>query len=453
MDNSMPHISNKWVILIPILIGVALVLILKQQQKEPEQGPLKETAQLVRVIKVPATRVVPTAIGHGTVLPSRTWEAVAQVKGKILEKHPRLERGTLLEAETLLLKIDPADYELAVAQSEADIAATRAQIAELDAKAKNSAASLKIEQEALALSRKELQRYKSVFKRGGISRSDLETQERNLLTQQQSVQNQKNSLNLIPSQKALLEAQLAKQEAQLAANRRDLAHTEVRLPFTGRIAEVNVELNQYVREGEVLTIADDLAQAEVEIQIPIERMAALIRSDAPINLLENSLQGADKRFPLKASIRLREGGIDAMYEGRFARFSDTLDTKTRTAGVIIEIDDPYSQVQPGVRPPLLKGMFVEAVLSGKPREKSLVVPRSALHNGKVYRVTSENRLQLQPVKIVLLQPEYAVISDGLAQGDRIVVSDLLPAIDGMLLRPVDAPEVTKELLTAAGPSE
>jgi RND family efflux transporter MFP subunit len=442
--------SKKWVILIPILIGAALVLFLKQQKKPPVQGPLKETAQLVRVIEVPATRVVPTATGHGTVLPSRTWEAVAQVKGKILEKHPRLRKGALLQADTLLLKIDPTDYALAVSQSEADIAATRAQIAELDAKTKNSAASLKIEQQALALSRKELQRYKSVFKRGGISRSDLETQERNLLTQQQSVQNQRNTLNLIPSQKALLEAQLAKQEAQLASNRRDLAHTEVRLPFTGRIAEINVELNQYVREGEVLTIADDLAQAEVEIQIPIERMAALIRSDTPVNLLENSRQEPAARFPLKASIQLREGGIDAVYEGRFARFSDTLDTKTRTVGVIIEIDDPYSRVQPGVRPPLLKGMFVQALLSGKPREQSLVIPRSALHNGSVYRVTDDNRLQLRTVKIDLLQPEYAVISSGLSQGDRIVVSDLLPAIDGMLLQPVDAPEVTKQLLTAAG---
>lgn len=449
----MPHSSKKWVILIPVLIGVAVLLFLKQQQKPPVQGPLKETAQQVRVMAVPTARVVPTATGHGTVLPSRTWEAVAQVKGKILEKHPRLRKGALLEADALLLKIDPTDYELAVDQSQADIAATRAQIQELDAKAKNTAASLRIEQKALALSRKELKRFKSVFERGGISRSDLESQERSLLSQQQSVQNQKNTLSLIPSQKALLEAQLAKQEAQLAANRRDLAHTEVRLPFTGRIAEVNVELNQYVREGEVLTIADDLAQAEVEIQLPMERMAALIRSDAPVDLLENSGQGPDKRFPLQAVIRLQEGGIDAIYEGRFARFSDTLDTRTRTVGVIIEIDDPYSRVQPGVRPPLLKGMFVEAELTGKARERSLVIPRSALHNGKVYGVTADNRLQLKTVKVGLLQPAYAVIEEGLTAGERIVVSDLIPAIDGMLLRPEEAPDVAEQLLQAAGHAE
>ncbi len=441
---------KKWVILIPILIGVAFVLFLKQQMKQPVQGPIKETAQQVQVIAVPSAEVVPTASGHGTVQPARTWEAVAQVKGKILEKHPRLQKGALLEAGTLLLLIDPADYELAITQSEADIAATRAQIQELDAKAKNSAASLRIEQKALALSRKELERFQSVFERGGISRSDLETQERSLLAQQQSVQNQKNTLSLIPSQKALLEAQLAKQEAQLTANRRDLAHTEVRLPFTGRIAEVNVELNQYVREGEVLTVADDLERAEVEIQIPMERMAALIRSDAPLNLLENPAQAANKSFPLKAAIRLREGNIDAAWKGRFARFSDTLDPKTRTVGVILEIDDPYSRVQPGVRPPLLKGMFVEAMLSGKPQVQSLVIPRSALHNGQVYRVTADNRLQLQTVKIGLLQPEYAVITGGLAEGERIVVTDLIPAIDGMLLRPVDAPETVKKLLATAG---
>jgi hypothetical protein len=45
-----------------------------------------------------------------------------------------------------------------------------------------------------------------------------------------------------------------------------------------------------------------------------------------------------------------------------------------------------------------------------------------------------------------------VVADGLAAGDRIVVSDLLPAIDGMLLRPVNAPEVAKQLLTTAGRS-
>ncbi len=452
----MPHIQKKWVIFIPILIGIVFVLFLKQQQKPPVQGPLKETAQQARIIAVPAARVVPTATGHGTVLPSQTWEAVAQVKGKILEKHPRLQRGALLEADTLLLKIDPADYELAVTRAEADITATRAQIQELDAKAKNSAASLRIEQKALALSRKELERFQSVFERGGISRSDLETQERSLLTQQQSVQNLKNTLSLIPSQRLLLEAQLAKQEAQLEASRRDLAHTEVRLPFTGRIAEVNVELNQYVREGEVLTIADDLARAEVEIQIPIERLAALIHSDAPLNLLENPARATNERFPLAATIRLREGNIDAVWQGRFARFSDTLDTKTRTVGVIIEIDDPYSRVQPGVRPPLLKGMFVQAELAGEAREQSLVIPRSALHNGQVYLVTSDNRLQLRPVKIGLLQSEFAVISSGLSEGDRIVVSDLIPAIDGMLLRPAEAPEVTRQLLAAAnhaGPAE
>ncbi len=443
------NMRNRWALLIPILLGLLVLLLLLQQKSEPAQGEAEERSQLVRTILVPTTTVVPSAIGHGTVQPGNSWEAVAQVKGKILEKHQKLRKGAMLEADSLLLRIDTTDYELAIARAKADIAALQAQIQELETKAADSHSALKIEEESLALAQKELTRREKLAKKGGLSRSDLESQKRTLLSQQQSVQKQKSSLNLIPTQQALLQAQLARQEAVLSTARRDLTHTVIRIPFTGRISTVNAELEQYVREGEVLLIADDLKLAEVEIQIPINRMAALIRSDKSINLLDIPQQELRKQMGLSAEIHLQEGGINAIWQGRVARFSDSLDPKTRTVGIIIEVDAPYSEVQPGTRPPLLKGMFVEVTLWGKPREERLIIPRSALHSGKVYLVNSENRLELRQVEIELLQPEYAVIATGLATTDRIVVSDLMPAIDGMLLQPTDDTAVVEQLTKAA----
>ncbi|MES9856976.1 MAG: HlyD family efflux transporter periplasmic adaptor subunit [Sedimenticola sp.] len=441
---------RKWVIILPIIAGIAAIAFLKKNKMEPVQEPLREKARLVRVITPPTLAVIPKAKGHGTVQPSRNWQAVAQVKGKIIEKHPRLQKGSILEAGTLILRIDPTDYELAVAQAEADIQATRAQLNEQDARAANSHASLKIEEAAQALNEKELQRKRKLVGKGSVSRSDLENQERSLLAQQQSVQAQKSTLNLIPSQKALLRAQLARHQATLSAAKRNLNNTEIRLPFTGRIAEVHVEQERYIREGEVLAGADSMDRAEIEIQIPMEQMSQLIPGGKAVNILSHSEMMSRERLGLSARVRLQEGALSAEWDARFARFSDTLDPKTRTIGVIVEVDEPYSRVLPGSRPPLIKGLFVEVTLTGKPHPNSQVVPRSALHSGHIHIADGDNRLRIKPVQMGLLQSEYAVITPPLAERERLVISDLTPAIDGMLLAPQVDQKALQRLIHLTG---
>ncbi len=439
---------RKWVIILPVLIGIAALFFLKRNQQPPVQEPPEEKARLVRVIPAPSVTVIPRAQGFGTVRPAHTWEAVAQVKGEIIDKHPELERGAILPAGTDLLRIDPADYELAIAEARAALEATKAQLQELENKISNTRASLKIEQAALALNRKELERKRKLVGKGGVSRSDLESQERALLAQQQSVQAQKNTLNLFPSQRALLEAQLKRDQAKLKSAQRSLEHTRIRLPFTGRIAAVNVERNQYVREGEVLVKADGLKLAEVEAQISLEEMGYLIRSDKVVDALKATPGEVRKQMRLNAEVLLREGNLTGRWQARFSRLSDTLDPKTRTVGVIVEVDDPYTNIQPGVRPPLLKGLFVEVVLGGQPQPESLVVPRLSLHDGKLYLIDQEDRLQIRTVKVGLVQPDFVVIEQGLKPGERVVISDLIPAVEGMLLKPKPDEAALKRLLQA-----
>ncbi|HHH38183.1 MAG TPA: HlyD family efflux transporter periplasmic adaptor subunit [Sedimenticola sp.] len=440
---------RKWVILIPVLVGIAAFVYLKRNEKPPVQEPVKEIPRLVRVIAVPRLSVIPEANGYGTVRPALTWEAVARVRGDIIEKHPDLEKGAILQAGTLLLRIDPTDYQLAVAEAESDIEATRAQLLELENKAANTRRSLEIEQAALELNRKELERKRSLVGKGGISRSDVEAQQRAVLAQKQSVQTQKNALNLIPSQRSLLEAQLARNQARLAQARRDLSHTEIRIPFTGRIAEVRAERDQYVREGELLVSAGGLKKAEVEAQIPLEEISNLLRSDQVVDAFTGSPEQIRRAMRLQAEVLLHEGDLEVSWPARFSRLSDTLDPKTRTVGVIVEVDDPYANVQPGVRPPLFKGLFVEVRLWGRPLPDSLVIPRLALHDGRVYLVDGDNRLQFRPVEVAIAQPAFVVVASGLEAGDRVVVSDLVPAIEGMLLAPREDDESRQRLIRQA----
>jgi hypothetical protein len=95
-------------------------------------------------------------------------------------------------------------------------------------------------------------------------------------------------------------------------------------------------------------------------------------------------------------------------------------------------------------------MFTEVELRGKARPHSLVIPRVALQGNRVYLFDAADRLQRREVAVTLLQSGYAVIGSGLEAGDRVVVSDPVPAIDGMLLQPVADQALLEELRRDAG---
>ncbi len=407
----------------------------------------------MRVIEAPRVTVVPRALGYGNVEPGKTWEAIAEVNGKIVEIHPSLKRGGVMPPGQVLFRIDPTDYELAIAETETTIQSTQAQLAELEVKEANTKASLAIEQEVLELGEKELERKRKLVARGTVTRSETEREERTVLGQRQSVQNLRNTINLIPAERKLLEAQLARDRAQLASVRRDLERTTISSPFAGRVAEVEAELAEYVRQGDRLTAIDSIDVAEIPAQVPMGKLGALIRSEQTLTIMPTDLEVLRQALGLSARVWLRGENTTVMWEGRVARFSDTIDPQTRTVGVIVEVDGPYENVQPGVRPPLLKGLFVEVELLGRPLPDRLVIPRSALHGDQVYLLNNEDRLVKRAVEVGLIQPDFVVIDSGIEEGERVIISDLIPAIDGMLLAPVSDSDMLARLLAEAGGEE
>ena len=150
-------------------------------------------------------------------------------------------------------------------------------------------------------------------------------------------------------------------------------------------------------------------------------------------------------------MRLPEFGTE--WPARLSRFSPTIDPDTRTVGGIVEVDEPYSQVRPGIRPPLVKEMFVEVLLWGRPRRNAIVVPRTALHEGRLYLVNGDGRLEIRPVEIGLIQPELVSIREGLKTGEQVVISDLAPAIQGMRLEShVDDEALARLVELSQGPA-
>lgn len=114
------------------------------------------------------------------------------------------------------------------------------------------------------------------------------------------------------------------------------------------------------------------------------------------------------------------------------------------------MDDPYGIVIFGQRPPLVRNMFCEVTISGCPLTAQIVVPRSALHDGRIYVVDGENRLRRREVSVAFTQSDFAVIRDGLAAGEQVVVFDVMPAVEGMLLAAQEDEELSRRLTAQAG---
>lgn len=429
--------SKKTLFFPAVLLGIAALVISVKTRQEPRQTKLEERSRAVRVIPAPELAVSPRAVGYGIAEPGKVWEGVAQVGGKIVEIHPDLKNGALFAKGTVLLRIDPEEYGLARNRGAADVRNIQAQLDELARREQNLRRSLEVETKSLGLSRKELERRRRLVDQGTLSPSEYDQEEKRYLSQLNVVQNLRNSLNLIPAERAALRAKLSAQRSGLRVTELDLDRTTVVAPFDCRISRVNVERDQVASPGQVLVKADSINVSEIPAQMPVHEFRRLIgRFTVPPLAGEGfSNETVRQLVGLKATVRVRISGRPVVWDARFVRLSDTVDPATRTIGVYVAVDEPYRRARPSDRPPLVKNMYCEVELQGEPLPPAVVLPRSAVHDGKVYVADEENRLRIVPVNVAFTQGNIAVLNDGLEPGTNIVVTDLIPAIEGMLLAP------------------
>ena len=423
------HILNKkkilW-ILPPIILGIIFMGVLKSGKQPPQLSERGEPVRVVRTLLIQKTDFTPIATGYGVVQPAQIWKSIAQVSGRIISMHVRLKDGEIITKGDVLFHIDPVDYELNLAQAET-------QLAELDVQLSNTKTSLQIEQRNLALATKEQQRLQKLVKKGGVSQSSADAAERTMLGSTSQVQNLKNSLSLIPSQRKL-------QLAKVTQAQRDLENTQIKAPFNMRVASLAIESDQYVSKGQQLFSGDSVDKVEIIAQVSMSSLKNLFfgQPDTPkdIQTLSRNISTITGFNP---TVNLDMGNEQvASWQGKFLRFTDNVDSQTRTMGVVVEVENPLQKIIPGKRPPLSKGMFVEVSIAGYPQSNSIVIPRSSVRNGSTYVVNKENRLEVRTVQKLYDQKNQSIIAKGLEDGDLLVLTDLIPAVNGMLLKPVNS---------------
>lgn len=448
-----PAIANRRLLILPpILLGAAILFFVVSQRNTPQQEAIPEASRPLLVIEVPQTTVVPRVLGFGNARPGDIWSAISEVKGRVVETHAELTAGSIIHQDEIVVRIDPTEYELKIAQLRAEVAQIEAQQAELITQQQNFQDSLAIEAESLRLAERELQRLQRLRATDSVTESEFEQTSRNVLSQQQSVQSLRSSLNVLPSQQQALAASFESRKAALAQAELDLQRTTIKAPFDCRLSDVSLEKGQFVAAGQALFDAYGAAVTEVEAQMPIDQLRKLLNgNDVAIDVTAVAMQSVREIFNVQSIVRLRTGDFVVEWQGRFDRIREQLDLQTRTLRVVIAVDRPYENVIPGKRPPLAPGMFCEVELRGAARTGALIVPRTSVREGAVYLVNEENRLQRRPVQVAFSQGGISVIEEGLDGGERLVVSDPTPAIEGMLIEPtIDAEIRTRLISEAAG---
>ena len=442
--------ARKLLMLPPLLVGVLVCGWLVARQQPPTRREVTETSRVLRVIRVLKTDVAPRVVGYGTAEPGQVWRAIAEVKGRVEHVHPRLASGELIAAGEELLRIDPTEYELAVAQLEADIQQANAQLSELETQSSNYEASLTIEKASLKLAQRELERFRSMRERDAASDSEVDAKEREVLNQMQSIQNLENSISLIPAETKSLQATLAVKQASLKQSNIELEKTKLVAPFDCRLGDLSIEVGQFLATGEMLFEAHSTSTTEIDTQVAPHEARRLIDSDN-VNLIPG-MPGADQLRDIldpEVTVRLQSGNASAEWEARLERLREELDTQTRTLGIVVVVDRPYEKMIPGRRPPLVRGMYCEVELHGKVREGRVVIPRSALHEGHVFVLDLNNRLRRREVDVDFAQDDFVCLRSGLNEGDTLIVSDPTPAIEGMLVEPRYDEELRKSLVDEA----
>ncbi len=169
-----------------------------------------------------------------------------------------------VKAGDLLMEVDPADYEAAVAQAEAGVAAAKAALANL-ANQKTYQRAVVAQAEAqrqagearLVEARQEQERQSKLLS-GGLSgtrqkveqaTANLDAAIANLAQNVAAIAAQQGQLDVLAGQENVLSANLKAAEATLATTRLRLGYTRVIAPFDGVVGERQIQPGDYVNVG------------------------------------------------------------------------------------------------------------------------------------------------------------------------------------------------------------
>lgn len=362
-------------------LAFATIQVLKP---EPEQAEEKFAGLSVFSERIEREDLNFNVLAQGVVRPQRELVVAPQISGRIAFVSPDFIDGGFVRRGQVLVRLEAADYELAVVRAKSGVASAEQRLAREEAEAE--------------IAQLDLQNL------GITDSSPLARREPQL---------------------AEARAALDSAKAQLADAELALSRTAVVAPFPGRVSEENVNIGQFASPGQSLgrVFATDIV--EVDLPITDDQLGQL---GLPLAFAESAAQaGPEVRFSAAVAGQQRE------WIGRVTRTSAAVNAQTRLINVIAELNDPYGEGSDDGAP-MAPGLFVNAQIAGTKIEDLLKAPRSAIRGGNNVFIgdPEAGQLRIFSVDLVHSSAEGAWFrSPDVSVGDLAITSPIRGSNDGM----------------------
>ena len=368
-----------------VLASVALAVLVAgcgQGRSDSAVAPNPAAAALPAAVLQMVARRVPIAVeAVGQVEGSKEVEVRARVAGILLKR--TYKEGDLVSAGASMFKIDPAPFEIALAQAKAQLAQEQAR----NEQSKRESARLKLLAEQKAISQKEFDDASS---------------------------------NLKLSDATLLAAEAKVKEAEL-----NLSYTTVTAPVAG------ISGRAVRSEGSLVSAGADSLLTSINQVDPVWVRFSLSESDLGQLPQRRLVSGAPVEVRLTFPDGTRHPG-----KGRLNFAATQIDPKLGTQQLRAEFDNAKVQ--------LLPGQFVRVQLIAGQRDNVFLVPQTAVMQAEqgyfVFVLDKDSKAAVRNVQTGGWLGADWMILGGLAAGDRVIVDNLLKLRPGSPVSPLAAAE-------------
>ncbi len=337
---------------------------------------LKKTRVITVGTVTPVKRDMDVRLAYtADIIPNQVVNLFSRVDGYISKIH--VDKGDFVQANQLLVEIDHTDYQHAVNQARANLAAARAKVTQQEATVRNAKLTL--------------DRMQALIKDQFVSQQDLDTAQV--------------SFDGAVAAKESLEAQVKQMEVALAQAETNLAYSYIRAPFAGYVAERNLDPGAYVSSATASTSTMSRGMLSIHDIDTVRILIEVVEKDIPLI-----------RIGQKAEVRA-EAYPDRVFEGTVTRIVQALNRATRT--MTVEIDLPNKERA------LKGGMFarVEALVGRHPLAIQVPIDAvSRLEDLQYVYIVRDGKAQRVDVEIGLRNDNWVEITKGLDGGEQVIVS-------------------------------
>ena len=361
-----------------IVIALLLAVLALKFKPSPEKKEQIKRLPSIEVFYASAQSIQITVESQGSAQPRTETTLVAEVGGRVTYISPSLYAGGRFKAGDVLAKIDPIDYQAALAAAEARLAD----------------AELVLEQER-ALAQQAEEDWKLINDREATS------------------------LALRAPQLKRAEASYHSAVAAIEVAKRDLDRTTIKAPYDGISREKLIDIGQ-IATPRTTAIGRIYGTDIAEVRLPISLDELAYLPD----------QYGEALKTLKVELHGDYAGKTEIWIANVDRVEGVIDQRTRMAYVVAQVTDPYDQSNG--KAPLPAGLFVRAYIEGQKLGNAFMLPRKAVKGkSSAYIVKEDNTIEIRPIEIYQATEKTVVVLDELEDGERLCLTELQYAVNGM----------------------